>query len=314
MPRLARARSTEAEPRPARREVRPAPTEVRPAQTMTARREPQAPRSSAHPTRPRPARPKRAQRSAAAPLLREAGPNLPRRVLAVPGAWRALADPMLEPADSRMSQPQRRAQGKLEVQPEPPDRPTTARGRRGLPRKEQPAVAQVPAAAAMPRADPMKGRPPLVEVVARPSSGPARPARPEIPRSPAGPVSYPPEPRVPQASPRSEREQPKAMQARPTKAKWLPKSSPARLPAGPSSAPRAEERQSSGRQGLSAARARAEPTSMQPPRSGRSAMQGAREVRFSCACSGGGSSGRGSRRTGPLPPKLCLRIQLASAR
>ena len=331
MPRLALARSTVAEPQLFRPEARPAPTEVRPAQTMTARREPQAPRSSAHPKRPRPARPKMAQRSAAAPLLREAGPNLPRRVLAVPGARLALVDPMLEPADSRMSPPQRRAwaarrpaaipmtgqavaEGKLELRPEPPDRPTTARGRRGLPTKEQPAVAQVPAAAAMLRANPMKGQAPLGEAVARPSSGPARPGRTEIPRSRAGPVSYPQERQVPQASPRSAREHPKAMQARPTKAKSLPKASPVRRRAGPSSAPRAEERQSSGRPGWWAARARAEPTSMQPPRSGRSAMQGAREVRFSCAGSGGGSSGRGSRRTVPLPPKLCLRIQLASAR
>jgi len=316
MPRLALARSTGAEPQPARPEERPAPTEARPAQTMTARREPQAPRSSGHPTRRRPARPTRVQRSAAAALLREAGPNLPRRVLAVPGAWRALADPMLEPADSRMSPAQRQAvaEGKQEVQPEPPDRPTTARGLRGLPTKEQPAVAQVPAAAAMLRVDPMKGQAPLVEAVARPSSGPAGPGRTEIPRSAAVLVSYPRERRVPQASPRSAREQPKAMPARPTKAKWLPKASPARLRAGPSSAPRAEERQSSERPGLSAARARAEPTSMQLPRSGWSAMQGVREVRFSCACSGGGSSGRGSRRTAPPPPKLCLRIQLASAR
>jgi hypothetical protein len=159
----------------------------------------------------------------------------------------------------------------------------------------------------------MKGPAPLGEAVARPSSGPVRPGRTEIPRSRAGRVSYPRERRVPQASPRSAREQPKTMQARPTKAKWLPKASPARLRAGPSSAPRAEERQSSGRPGLWAARARAEPTSMQPPRSGWSAMQGVRVVHFSCACSGGGSSGRGSRRTAPLPPKLCLRIQLASA-
>jgi hypothetical protein len=138
MPRLALAHSTGAEPQPARPEARPAPEEGRPAQTMTARREPQAPRSSAHPTRPRPARPKWAQRSAAAPLLREAGPNLPRRVLTVPGAWRALVDPMLEPADSKMSRSQRQAgqavaEVKLEVQSEPPDRPTTARVRRGLP-------------------------------------------------------------------------------------------------------------------------------------------------------------------------------------
>jgi hypothetical protein len=300
MPRLALARSTGAEPQPARPEVPPAPTKALPAQTKTARREPQAPRSSAHPTRPRPARPTRVQRSAAAPLRREAGPNLPRRVLAVPGAWRALVDPMLEPADSRMSPPQRQA--------------WAARRPAAIPTKEQPAVAQVPAAAAMLRVDSMKGQAPLVEAVARPSSGPARPGRTEIPRSPAVLVSYPRERRVPEASPRSAREQPKAMPARPTKAKWLPKASPARLPAGPSSAPRAEERQSSGRQGLSAARARAEPTSMQLPRSGRSAMRGAREVRFSCACSGGGSSGRGSRRRVPLRPKLCLRIQLASAR
>ena len=114
MPRLAPARSTGAEPQPARPEARPAPEEGRPA------------------------RPKWAQRSAAAPLLREAGPNLPRRVLTVPGAWRALVDPMLEPADSKMSRSQRQAgqavaEVKLEVQSEPPDRPTTARVRRGLP-------------------------------------------------------------------------------------------------------------------------------------------------------------------------------------
>src|SRR5258708_14842843 len=173
MPRLAPARSTGAEPQPARPEARPAPMEARPAQTMTARREPQAPRSSGNPKRRRPARPTKVQRSAAAPLLREAGPNLPRRVLAVPGAWGALVDPMLEPVDSRMSPAQRQAvaEGKQEVQPEPPDRPTTARGRRGLPTKEQPAVAQVPAAAAMRRGDPVKGQAPLGESGGRPRFG-----------------------------------------------------------------------------------------------------------------------------------------------
>src|SRR5258708_1973493 len=161
----------------------------------------------------------------------EGGPNVGRGVLAGAGGGRGLADPMLEPADSRMSPAQRQAvaEGKQEVQPEPPDRPTTARGLRGLPTKEQPAVAQVPAAAAMLRVDPMKGQAPLVEVVARPSSGPARPGRTEIPRSPAVLVSYPRERRVPQASPRSAREQPKAVPARPTKAQELPQASPASL-------------------------------------------------------------------------------------
>jgi hypothetical protein len=314
MPRLALAHSTGAEPRPARPEARPAPTEARPAQTMTARREPQAPRSSAHPMQLRPARPKRAQRSAAAPLPPETGPNLHRRALAVAGAWRALVDPMLEPADSRMSPPRRQAWAARR----PQARPTTAGGRRGLPMKEPPVAAQVKAAAAaaMLRENPTRAQAPQagLRAVGRPSWGPARPGWTEIPRSLAGPVSYPQEGRVQQASPRSEREQPKAMRARPTKAKWLPKASPARLRAGPSSALRAEERQSSRRPGLSAARARAEPTSMQLPRSGWSAMQGAPEVRLSCACAGGGSSSRGSRRTEPPPPKLCLRIQLASAR
>ncbi|HEV1991773.1 MAG TPA: hypothetical protein VGR34_02780, partial [Candidatus Dormibacteraeota bacterium] len=93
MPQSVLARSTA-------EELRRAAPRARQAQTMTAPRELQAPRSSAHPTRLRPARPKRAPRSAAAPMPREAGPNLPSRVLTEPVAWPASADPMTEPADS----------------------------------------------------------------------------------------------------------------------------------------------------------------------------------------------------------------------
>jgi hypothetical protein len=144
----------------------------------------------------------------------------------------------------------------------------------------------------------------------RSSSEPVRRERKEIPTSEAGPASYPPSGRMLQASPTSARVQPPAMRAHPTKARMQPRASPR---AGPSLGLSARERQSWERQGLSVAPLRAEPTLTRRRRSGRSAMLGGPEAPPSCACDADGrSSNRGWRRTGPPPPKLCLRIQLAS--
>jgi hypothetical protein len=224
----------------------------------------------------------------------------------VPGAWPASVDPTPEPAGSTMLPARRR----VWTVRRPAAHPTTVRGRRGLPMRERPVVLRAVAAAKL-RARPMKARAPRPEVLVgvRSSSAPGRPERREIPTSQAGPLSYRREGRVPRASPRSAREQPKRTMAHPMTATKQPKASPVRPRAGPSLALPAAEPQSSGRPD---AWRRAEPTSMQPQPSGCSAMQVAPEVRPSSSGVGGASSDRGSLRTAPPPPKLCLRIQLAS--
>jgi hypothetical protein len=126
------ARSKAAELRPARPAERRAPQR---AQTMTAPRELRAPRSSAHPIRPRPARPMRGPQSVAAPLPRQADPNRPKRAPRVqrPAAvLRASVDPTPEPAGSTMT---------AEVRSGPAAHPTRVRGRRVHPRTgRQPAA------------------------------------------------------------------------------------------------------------------------------------------------------------------------------
>jgi hypothetical protein len=306
------AHSTAAERPPAR-------PEARLAQTTTAPREPRAPRSSGHPIRPMPAHPMRGLQSAAARPPRRAGPNRLRREPVVPEAWQASAGPKREPAGSRMTaerrdSPVRRPAAipttvqapremRLEVQ-SGPAAPTVEPGRRVLPRKERQLAAHQPAAEGRKvRVLPMKAG------VLRKA---VRLERREIPTSEPG--SYPPAAQAaPRASPRSGLAQPTAMPAHPRRAMRPPWASPARQRAGPSLGLLAAAPQSSVRQGLSAALWRAEPTSRRPRRSGCSAMQAAREALLSFAfVAGGQSSDRGERPTEPPPPKLCLRIQLAS--
>jgi hypothetical protein len=321
------ARSTAEERRPARPKARRERT--RQERTMTAPPELRAPQSSAHPRRLRRARPKMAPRSGAAQVAWQAGPNLPRRALKVLRAWRASVGPMREPADSTMWPAGRQAwtarpqaalpttaralrAGWLEAQSGPPALPTKVPVRRELPTTERPVVPQG-RAEAKPRVHPRKARARRqgVRVVVRSSSEQARRGRRETPTSRAVQVSYPREGWLPRASPRSARERLKATRAHPTTAKRPPKASPGRLRAGPSWG-LTVERQSSGRPGSSAAPQPAEPTSRQRRRSGCSGMPGAPEAPPSSSGVGGASSDIGSRRKAPPPPKLCLRIQLAS--
>jgi hypothetical protein len=85
-------------------------------------------------------------------------------------------------------------------------------------------------------------------------------------------------------------------------------------PAGPSLVTRAEERLWSARPGWPASRRLVEPRSRRHRRSGWSATRASLEAPPSCACGGAEFSSKGRRRTGQLPPGLCLRIQLASGR
>lgn len=269
---------------------------------MMAPRGLRAPRSSGHPTRPRPARPMTGPQSVAEPLTRRAGPNRPSRApkvrgARVPAALRAWEHPRPEPAGSTMTEQRRvRAARRPAVIPTTVRAPREMRlevrsgleapmpvpGRRVLPRRERQLAAHPQAAAEQTVQDlPMRA-------LAPPE---ARPERQKLPTLEAGPGRYPSAGRVLQASPTSARVRRKATRAHPTRPKTKPRASPA----GPSLGLRAAERQLLERQ-MSASLWRAEPTSTQRQPSGRPVMQVAPEAPPSCACGAGGrSSDRGWR-------------------
>jgi hypothetical protein len=315
------ARSTAVARLPAERAARRA----LPAPTRTARPVLRAPRSWAHPMRELQARsipakatrtglalrgdPMTARRSAAARRRRELErPSRSRRAPRAPGR-RASELPTPEWAGSTKA---RSAWAKWVPRAQEPE----ARRRRVLPMPApgRPVGAQVAARSKAP-AHPRWARP-LREVMqarASPSLARGPPERPGIPTSEEVPERRP-EPAAgpgPRANPTSARGRQAERRVRPRRARWI-RAWRARPPFGPSLGTGSAGRQWSGRRGLPGAPRQAEPRSMRRPRSGRPVKLGGLEVPPSCACVSGASSDRGRRRSGPPPPGLCLRIQLAS--
>jgi hypothetical protein len=253
--------------------------------------------------------PTTARRSAGARRRRER--VLPSRSRRAPPAPRRRASepPTPEPAGSTKA---RSAWAKWAPRAPEPE----ARRRRALP---MPApgrpVGELVAARSKARAHPRWARPlpEAMQAWAHPSLARAPPERPGIPTSEEAPERRP-EPAAgpgPRANPTSGQGRQAGRRVRPRRARWF-QAWPARPPSGPSSGTGSAGRQWSRRRGLPGARRQAEPRSMRRPRSGRLVKQDEPEAPPSCACVSGASSDRGRRRTGPPPPGLCPRIQLAS--
>jgi hypothetical protein len=245
-------------------------------------------RSAVAALRRAPARPSRSKREPRARRRRASG--LPTRELA--GSTKApSASAIQEPPGAEVAAPRR------------PALPMTAQARWG------------PAVGTLAQARPMWARPlrAATPAWARPSSARGRPEPPGIPRSEAAL-----ERRREQAAERGQPANPRwapgrlaVRRARPRREMWR-QASLARLPVGPSLVMTSAAQQSSGQQGSSASPRLAEPRSTRHRRSDRWVMRGEPAALPSCAYVSCASSDRGRRRTGPPPPGLCPRIQLAS--